>query len=85
MAGFKWNMNGFREIRTSPEIQDEVYALAEDLASEAGDGFAVSGRMRPGPRARFGAIIYAHTNRAYGNQLRSNVLQKVLFARKGAG
>ena len=82
MAGFKWNIKGFEEIRRSPEIQAEVEALAQGLADEAGRGFVTSSMQG---KSRFRAIVFAGDSRAYGAQLRSNVLQKVLFARKGAG
>ena len=81
MAGFKWRIAGFEEIRRSPEIQAEVEQLARELATAAGPGFTVSSDQG---KSRFRAIVFAGDSRAYGNQLRSNVLQKVLFARKGA-
>ena len=84
MASFKWNIDGFREIRTSPEMQDEIHSLADELATAAGNGYAVKSRQGTGAKARFGAIVFAYTSRAYGDQLRNNTLQKVLFARKGA-
>lgn len=80
MASFKWNIDGFEEIRRSPEIQGEVMSLADDIARSAGAGYVSSGQQR---KSRFGAIVYAESNRAYGDQLRHNTLQKVLFSRKG--
>ena len=80
MASFKWNIDGFEEIRRSPEIQGEVMSLADSIAQSAGAGYVSSGQQR---KSRFGAIVYAESNRAYGDQLRHNTLQKVLFSRKG--
>lgn len=55
----KWNLAGFRALRTDPKVAADLRARAERVAAAAGDGFEV-GDPQP-PRNRAHEIVFTQS------------------------
>lgn len=78
MVKIKWNMAGFRALRTDPKVADDLHRRAERIADAAGHGFEAGERQVPRRRAH--ATVYAATTEAKRN---ANQLLIALQAGRG--
>ncbi len=79
----KWNMAGFRELRTDPKVMADLNRRAEAVAAAAGDGFEAEPAYRTGGRVRGRAAVVSITNQAAAAEARNHVLLKALDAAGG--
>lgn len=81
MAGktrIKFNVKGFRELRTSPAVQADIRRRAERVAAAAGEGVEVLPVRTPRNRAR--ALVGPVTSEAARRTARDNSLIRALQA-----
>lgn len=80
-AKIKYNIKAFRELRTLPAVQDLCHEIAVDIATAAGDGYAVADRESPRSRAR--SVVYAETNQAKADAARGGLQRALEAGRRG--
>lgn len=77
----KFNVNGFRALRTDPKVQAEIRRRAERVAAAAGPGVEVLPIATPRNRAR--ALVGPVTSEAARRVAKDNSLIRALEAGKG--
>lgn len=76
----RWRIKGFKEIRRSEEVREQVRDLSDEILSRLPDGYDWTGMQA---KSRYREIIFADSHSAFGDQIRNNSLQKVLFEMGG--
>lgn len=77
---FRWNLDGFDQVRRDPAVQQLVDEHASQIAARAGRGFAWSARQG---KTRYRAIVFTDTPRAMVVNARDNTLMKAIFSGEG--
>ena len=78
----KWNMQGFRDLRTDPAVMDDLAKRSERIAAAAGEGFVAEPVEKTGGRVRGRAAVVSTTYQAAAAEARDHVLLKALDAGK---
>lgn len=76
-AKLKWNLQAFREIRRSAEMQAMIEAECERIVDDAGEGFAWDTDQKPN-RDRNRGIVFTDTYAGRYEQHKNNTLLKAL-------
>lgn len=82
-ARIKWNTEGFRQLRQSPSVKQDLLNRAERVASAAGGqdmGYMVTDLVLENPR---GAVSVMATGKARAHNRRTNALMVALDAGRG--
>ena len=74
MATIKWNLDGFREARTSPKVLDLLADEAERIAGQCGDGYEARGPEVSGGRGRGRAAVVTTTVKAMVHEAKHHTL-----------
>ena len=88
MAGrvkLRWNMPGFRALRTSPKMLQNLQKRAERIADKAGPGFMAAPVGVTGGRGRGRAAVVAATRNANRKNAKDHTLVKNLDAGSDSG
>ncbi len=88
MAGrvkLRWNMPGFRALRTSPKMLQNLQKRAERIADKAGPGFVVAPVGVTGGRGRGRAAVVAAARNANRKNAKDHTLVKNLDAGSDSG
>lgn len=78
MVKIKWNMAGFRALRTGTKVTDDLQRRASRIATAAGDGYKAGEPQSPRNRAH--ATVYTDTEKAKRDP---NQLLRALQAGRG--
>ena len=78
----KWNNPAFREIRLLPEVTEHVYGLADELATNSGNGYVAFASTPARNRAR--AAVVTVDFKAIRDNARNNTLLVELGKMTGA-
>jgi len=78
-----WDMGGFREVRSRPETQAAVAALAAQVASSAGDGYETRPVEVSGGRGRAREAVLTATYAARKNEARNHTLAGMASGSRG--
>jgi len=79
----RWNMAGFREIRTSERVLRELDERAQRIAEDAGAGFEAQTPEITGGRGRGRVAVVTTTIDAALDQARNHTLERALGAGRG--
>lgn len=88
MAGrvkLRWNMPGFRALRTSPKMLQNLQGRAERIADKAGPGFVAAPAGVTGGRGRGRVAVVAATRNANRKNAKDHTLVKNLDAGSDSG
>lgn len=77
----KWNMSGWRAVRTSPGVMAELDRRASRIAAAAGPGFKANPAKETGGRGRGRASVATATR----NAARKNAKEHTLLTAAQAG
>lgn len=80
-----WNLPGFRALRTSPEVLQNLQKRAERIADKAGPGFVAAPAGVTGGRGRGRAAVVAATRNANRKNAKDHTLVKNLDAGSDSG
>lgn len=75
-----WNLAGFRALRTSPKMLQNLQRRAERIADKAGPGFMATPSGVTGGRGRGRAAVVAATRNANRKNAKDHTLMKNLDA-----
>ena len=79
----KWNMAGFRDLRTDPAVIDDLKRRAEAIAAAAGEGFEAQPAEKTGGRVRGRAAVISTTRAAAKAEAERHVLLAALESGRG--
>ena len=79
----KWNMAGFRDLRTDPAVLADLNRRAEQIAAAAGEGFEAQPAEKTGGRVRGRAAVISTTRAAAKAEAERHVLLSALEAGRG--
>lgn len=80
-----WNLPGFRALRTSPKVLQNLQKRAERIADKAGPGFMAAPVGVTGGRGRGRAAVVAATRNANRKNAKDHTLVKNLDAGSDSG
>lgn len=75
-----WNRRAWREIRTSPEVQEFIEQKTHEIANRCGDGYEPS--VERG-KARLHGSVITDTYEAKADNARNNTLLRSMYASGG--
>lgn len=77
----QWRMKGFKEIRTSPEMEAVLQDVINDMLAELGEGY--EGDVQTGSRRSRGGVVTASEAAARENSRDNTLLRALANAKRG--